>query len=99
MRRLSPFNYRLGKEEEDKCCKRGESAGRGRDGGEVEESCRNSAGQGSTKGLIKFSGKGSKRDNSKITVKTSQKDPTQQGELAKRTHVCVGKANGRQKGQ
>lgn len=64
-----------------------------------KESCRNSAGQGSKKGLIDFSGSGSKRNNSKITVKTSQKDPPQPGGQAKRTHVCVGKANGRQKGQ
>lgn len=48
-----------------------------------KEYCRNSTGQGSKKGLIKFSGRGSKRDNSKITVKTSQKDPTQQGGQAK----------------
>lgn len=59
----------------------GESAGRRRDGGKNIVETRPD--KGPRKGLIKFSGRGSKRDNFKITVKTSQKDPTQQGGQAK----------------
>lgn len=99
MRLLSRFNYRL-EDIAKSGSKAGESAGRVR-WKILDDPPRSDEGP---KGLAKFLGSGSKRDNSKITVKTSQKAPDKgthrrNWDEPKRRHVCVGKVNGRQKGQ